>query len=199
MLPPVSYTTCRDTIWPFGRVIPIESGVVHEIATSAIVDPSSLPSDAEGPAPESANRLWDATHVSEKSQIIASRSRDRESFQLVNMDVRFVYRIGLTDRAALQAAYQVADIDGLIENIANRTLVHDFAKRTLDDVLSGGRLELSKTISEKIQAEMDSLNSGVEILAVVVEAIHPPAGAADAYHAVQAAQISAETRMLTVC
>jgi regulator of protease activity HflC (stomatin/prohibitin superfamily) len=32
----------------------------------------------------------------------------------------------------------------------------------------------------------------VEILATVVESIHPPAGAANAYHAVQAAQISAQ-------
>lgn len=181
--------------WPFGRVIMIENGVVHEIATSASVDPSSSPSDAEGPAPESANRLWDGTHISEKSQIIASRSQGRESFQLVNMDVRFVYRIGLSDRAALQAAYQVTDLDALIENIANRILVHDFSTRTLDDVLSATRQDLSRTISAKVQAEMDSLDSGVEILAVVIEAIHPPAGAADAYHAVQAAQISVETEI----
>jgi regulator of protease activity HflC (stomatin/prohibitin superfamily) len=40
---------------------------------------------------------------------------------------------------------------------------------------------------------MDELNSGVEILAVVIEAIHPPAGAANAFHGVQAAEISAET------
>jgi regulator of protease activity HflC (stomatin/prohibitin superfamily) len=32
----------------------------------------------------------------------------------------------------------------------------------------------------------------VEILATVVEAIHPPAGAANAYHGVQAAQIGAQ-------
>jgi regulator of protease activity HflC (stomatin/prohibitin superfamily) len=32
----------------------------------------------------------------------------------------------------------------------------------------------------------------VEILATVVESIHPPAGAANAYHGVQAAQISAQ-------
>lgn len=43
-----------------------------------------------------------------------------------------------------------------------------------------------------MQSDLDSLNSGVEILATVVEAIHPPAGAANAYHSVQAAQIGAQ-------
>lgn len=43
-----------------------------------------------------------------------------------------------------------------------------------------------------MQADLSKLDSGVEILATVVEAIHPPAGAANAYHAVQAAQIGAQ-------
>jgi regulator of protease activity HflC (stomatin/prohibitin superfamily) len=43
-----------------------------------------------------------------------------------------------------------------------------------------------------VQADLQKLNSGVEILATVVEAIHPPAGAANAYHGVQAAQIGAQ-------
>ncbi|MNL37868.1 hypothetical protein D3C87_1600410 [compost metagenome] len=43
-----------------------------------------------------------------------------------------------------------------------------------------------------MQADLQKLDSGVEILATVVEAIHPPAGAANAYHGVQAAQIAAQ-------
>jgi len=43
-----------------------------------------------------------------------------------------------------------------------------------------------------VQADLQKLDSGVEILATVVEAIHPPAGAANAYHGVQAAQIGAQ-------
>ncbi|WP_431323273.1 protease modulator HflK [Rhizobium sp. YTU87027] len=179
--------------WPFGRVIPIENGSVHELATSVSTKGDDEPlADAEGPAPESANRLWDASHVSEKSQVIASGTGGRQSFQIVNMDVRFVYRIGLSDEAAMKAAYRVADLTTLIESTANRVLVHDFARRTLNDVLSEGRLSLANDIASVVQKNMDELNSGIEILAVVIEAIHPPAGAANAFHGVQAAQISAE-------
>lgn len=178
--------------WPLGRVLAVENGVVHELATSteSTIDP--LLTLADGLPPLTANRLWDATHVNDKSQVIASDSGDRQGFQIVNMDVRFVYRIGLSDRAAIAATYHSDDVPTLIRSTASRILVHDFASRTLDGVLGEQRSALADDIGRAVQADLDSLDSGVEILATVVEAIHPPAGAANAYHGVQAAQISAQ-------
>ncbi|MBB2888799.1 regulator of protease activity HflC (stomatin/prohibitin superfamily) [Pseudomonas umsongensis] len=179
--------------WPLGRVLSVENGVVHELATS--VGEASAPvaaEPAEGPAPAIANRLWDASHVNDKSQVIASSRADKQSFQIVNMDVRFVYRIGLSDQAALAATYNSADVPTLIRSTASRILVHDFASRTLDGLLGEDRVGLSEEIGRAVQADLRKLDSGVEILATVVEAIHPPAGAANAYHGVQAAQIGAQ-------
>jgi regulator of protease activity HflC (stomatin/prohibitin superfamily) len=180
--------------WPFGTVLAVENGVVHELATSVSEGASAEQTldPAEGPPPITANRLWDATHINDKSQVIASGSGDKQSFQIVNMDVRFVYRIGLTDQAALAATYNSADIPSLIRSTASRVLVHDFASRTLDELLGEQRTDLAADIGDAVQRDLKKLDSGVEILATVVESIHPPAGAANAYHAVQAAQISAQ-------
>ena len=179
--------------WPLGRVLIVENGVVHELATSVGENPASLQVDpAEGPAPITANRLWDASHVNDKSQVIASSHGAQQSFQIVNMDVRFVYRIGLTDQAALAATYNSADVPTLIRSTASRILVHDFASRTHDGLLGEDRVGLGEEIGRAVQSDLQQLNSGVEILATVVEAIHPPAGAANAYHSVQAAQIGAQ-------
>ncbi|MCF4995284.1 protease modulator HflK [Pseudomonas syringae] len=179
--------------WPLGRVLAVENGVVHELATS-VGDGSAVVAaePAEGPAPMTANRLWDATHVNDKSQVIASSRGDQQSFQIVNMDVRFVYRIGLSDQAALAATYNSADVPTLIRSTASRILVHDFASRTLDGLLGADRAGLAEEIGQSVQSDLQKLDSGVEILATVVEAIHPPAGAANAYHSVQAAQIGAQ-------
>ena len=178
--------------WPLGRVLPVENGVVHELATSASDAAAPALAPAEGPPPLIANRLWDASHVNDKSQVIASRRGDTQGFQIVNMDVRFVYRIGLSDQAALAAIYHSADVPTLIRSTASRILVHEFASRTLDELLGEQRTRLADEIGRAVQADLQRLNSGVEILATVVEAIHPPAGAANAYHAVQAAQIGAQ-------
>lgn len=179
--------------WPLGRVLSVENGVVHELATSVgDVSGPVMADPAEGPAPSTANRLWDASHVNDKSQVIASSRGDKQSFQIVNMDVRFVYRIGLTDQAALAATYNSTDVPTLIRSTASRILVHDFASRTLDGLLGEDRVGLAEEIGRAVQADLQKLDSGVEILATVVEAIHPPAGAANAYHGVQAAQIGAQ-------
>lgn len=179
--------------WPLGRVLIVENGVVHELATSVGENPAPLQADpAEGPAPITANRLWDASHVNDKSQVIASSRGEQQSFQIVNMDVRFVYRIGLTDQAALAATYNSADVPTLIRSTASRILVHDFASRTLDGLLGQDRVGLGEEIGRAVQSDLQKLDSGVEVLATVVEAIHPPAGAANAYHSVQASQIGAQ-------
>ncbi|MBZ9781135.1 protease modulator HflK [Pseudomonas sp. REP124] len=179
--------------WPLGRVLSVENGVVHELATSVGETTAPVMAEpAEGPAPITANRLWDASHVNDKSQVIASSRGEQQSFQIVNMDVRFVYRIGLSDQAALAATYNSADVPTLIRSTASRVLVHDFASRTLDGLLGEDRVGLAQEIGRAVQADLEKLDSGVEILATVVEAIHPPAGAANAYHGVQAAQIGAQ-------
>jgi|GEM_PF-142759 len=191
--------------WPFGRVQRLENGVVHELSATTSEPAKSddkkvegekdvLPS-AEGAPPVTANRLWDASHLAEKSQIIASEvttgEGNRQSFHIVNMDVRFMYRIGLSDEAALHARYTSADAPALIRSTANRILVRYFASRTLEGVLGEARTQMARDIGTQLQADLDTLNSGVEIMSTVLEAIHPPAAAANAYHAVQAAQIKA--------
>lgn len=192
--------------WPFARMRLVENGVVHELATASASDDNNGSSDAavadaEGPSPASANRLWDASHVAEKSQLIASEANaqsginqagTRQSFHIVNLDVRFMYRIGLKDVDALNATYNSNDVPTLIRSAANRILVSYFASRTLEGVLGERRTQLALDIGKRVQADLDALHSGVEIMATVVEAIHPPAAAANAYHSVQAAQISAQ-------
>lgn len=179
--------------WPLGRFVPVENGIVHELA--AATPPGTAtdePAAAEGPAPASANRLWDISHPMEKAQLVASREKSGESFQIVDMDIRFVYRIGLSDTAAMDATYNTADLPALIRSTAGRVLVHEFASRTLEGVLGEKRTALADEIGAMLRSELDRVNSGVEILAVVIEAIHPPSGVANAYHGVQAAEINVQ-------
>jgi len=183
--------------WPFGRTRMVDNGEVHELTTGSeepvTTTPVTVADTAEGPAPESANRLWDSGHSSDKSQIIASATRDRQSFQIMNMDVRFVYRIAMNDGAAMASLYHTDNMPVLIRSIANQVLVHDFSSRTLDSLLGSDQTRLAADIGRKVQSQLDHLNSGVELLATVIESIHPPAGAVDAYHSVQAAQILAQS------
>ncbi len=187
--------------WPMGRVRPVETGTVHTLAIA--FNPSGAPDEqasgeligAEDAPPASANRLWTGGAVEEGSYLIASRDSGQQSFQLVDVDMNVVYRIGAGDAAARNALYSVAEADDLIQALAGQLLVHHFATTTLTDVLGQSRERFAADFRAALQTQLDAMNSGVDAIAVLIEAIHPPPGAAAAYHSVQAAEILAQTRV----
>ncbi|MEG5551157.1 SPFH domain-containing protein [Enterobacter wuhouensis] len=184
--------------WPLGHVRMVENGVVHELQLSdgqVKAGREAEPDTAEGPAPQSSWRLWDNSHLTDWSQVIASRTADGQSFQIVNMDIRLIWRIGPSDDDALNSQYRAEDLPVLIRRIARQILVTHFASKQLDALLDEQRADLARTLNEQIQQRLTTLHSGVEVLSTRIEAIHPPAGAADAYHGVQAAQIAARARV----
>ena len=184
--------------WPFGRVRAVEFGAVHELRLSDEPEQKArndVPDSVEGPAPQNSWRLWDSSHLTDQSQVIASQAADKQSFQIVNMDIRLIWRVGLNNEDALNSQYQAEDLPVLIRSIARQVLVAQFASKQLDELLNEQRASLSTTLNQQIQQRLTALHTGVELLSTRIEAIHPPAGAADAYHGVQAAQIAASARV----
>jgi len=59
----------------------------------------------------------------------------------------------------------------------------------------GQNAGVRQRVSRFPAGELDRLSSGIEAIAVVIEAVHPPAGAASAYRKVQAAQILANSQI----
>jgi regulator of protease activity HflC (stomatin/prohibitin superfamily) len=179
--------------WPIGIARRVERGVLHELALGEPDRgrPAALPS-AEDLPPQSADRLWDRPHAGETTYLIASPATAGQGFQRVDVDLRLITRVGLSDTAALQAAYGVADPDALVRATAGRVLVSYFSARTLAGVLGEDRETFAETIHAALQRELDRLDTGIEIVAVVTEAIHPPPESADAWHYVQSARIRAQ-------
>jgi regulator of protease activity HflC (stomatin/prohibitin superfamily) len=190
--------------WPFGRLRPVEYGVVREIPIVFASEDGTPPEveatasgqeSIEGVAPASADRLWDASHPSEASYLVASNRNGRENFEIVNIDLQILYRVGLSDAAAYHSVYSVDAPDTLIRAAAGRMLARYFARYTMNDVLGQNRELFIRGFQKELQSRLDVLSSGVEILGVVIEAIHPPPAAATAYQEVQASQIQSMTQV----
>jgi regulator of protease activity HflC (stomatin/prohibitin superfamily) len=99
--------------------------------------------------------------------------------------------VGLTDTAALQSLYSVADPASLIQQAGSRVVLRYFNSRTLLAVLGERRDNVAASLRDALAADLNSHLAGIEIVSVLIEEIHPPPGAAGAYHAVQAAEINA--------
>lgn len=176
--------------WPLGFARMVEFGAVHETGLIAAAGGSER-TGAEDPAPPSADRLWKQAHPGELTFLIAGRSGGGQSFQTVSADLRVLYRVGLTDAGALRATYSAAEPEALVRAAAARVAAAFFAGETIDSVLGADREAVAERLRDRLQAALDPFDSGIELVAVVIEAIHPPAGAADAYHGVQTAEIAA--------
>ena len=190
--------------WPFGRLRPVEYGVVREIpivfaaedGTPAEAEAKSSQGETiEGAPPQAADRLWDESHPSEASYLVASNRNGRENFEIVNVDLQILYRVGLSDAAAYDAVYSVDAPDTLIRAAAGRMLARYFARYTMTDVLGQNREQFIRGFQQELQSRLDALSAGVEILGVVIEAIHPPPAAATAYQEVQASEIRSYIRV----
>jgi regulator of protease activity HflC (stomatin/prohibitin superfamily) len=101
----------------------------------------------------------------------------------------------LDPHAALSAAYASADPATLVRMGASQLLARHLAMRTLRQVLVEDRAGMSRSLGADLQEMLSRLNTGIEVLSVIVEAAHPPGGAAAAYRQVQAAEIAAQTEI----
>lgn len=188
--------------WPFGRVVAVDYGAIHELTLSEAQPAQAQPTPAaasvdlvEGPAPQSSWRLWDKSHATDQAQVIASAMGDKQSFQVVNMDIRLIWRVGMHDADALNSLYRTDSLPITIQRIARQVLTQHFAHQQLDMLLNEQRSTMAHELNQQIQQRLSQLHIGVELLSTRIESIHPPAGAANAYHAVQAAQIRANAQI----
>ncbi len=185
--------------WPLGRLRPVEYGSTHIVAVGVAQGLSAFEQDnknlkikAEDTPSASMNRLWDTAHATEAQYLVASQTEGQQGFQTVNTEVLVIYRTGLTDAAAMQSVYGSADPAGVIEQEANRLLTRYFSSHTLDQVLGGQRESLQEALRAQLAQAVEADHAGLDIVAVLIGEVHPPAGAAAAYHRVQAAEINAD-------
>ena len=189
--------------WPFGILRPVEYGMVREIPVQFTGDDAppavtaAATSDIEGEAAPAIDRLWDSSHSGEGGYLVASAAEGRQSFEAVDIDLSIVWRIGLSDSAAEQAVYGIAEPGALIRSSASQMLARYFARSTIDEILGQNRERFIRDFQRQLQARMVALNTGIDIMAIVVEGIHPPPKAAIAYQGVQAAAIESVVKVAT--
>ncbi len=184
--------------WPFGTLRRVEFGQMRETSLEASDNGMGIASAAiEGEAPATADRLWDSSSNEENGFLVASLSDGRQSFEAVDIDIGIVYRIGLSDDDAIRAVYRLAEPEAAVRSISSQILAHYFAHNTISGILGQNRQAFTADFQKTLQARLTALSSGIEIMAVVVEAIHPPPRAAASYQNVQAAAMDSAVKVNT--
>lgn len=157
--------------WPIDRVTLVETERVQ-------TTPLGFESTIEG-----ASMLWSEAHAEGEYRLVLG---DGDELLSINAVVHW--------RPVDPIAYlfTVANPRQVLSDVAHRVLFENTVDRTLDDVLTGNLEALTNTFEEGIRAEVAARGLGIEIVDLVVYALHPPKDVAADYQAVVSNQIEGE-------
>jgi regulator of protease activity HflC (stomatin/prohibitin superfamily) len=181
--------------WPLQTTALIEDGRIHE----TVLGDGEAPLPAIGAQAEplpAYDRLWEIAHPAEAEVVVPARSSvgSSPSFQVVAGDVRVRWTVGSSDADALAAVSMLAEPEVAVARSARRALTALCAVRTLSELMGEDRDRLGEQLCTQVQADIDRPaggRSGIVVVAILFDAIHPPVGASPAYQQVQAAEITA--------
>lgn len=186
--------------WPMGRVRPVEYGTIHTIAAGveegakAVAEAAKVERIPAEAVPTAAmSRGWETGHATQATYLVADETGATGSFQAVNTEILVHYRTGMTDQAARDSVYRTVSQTQIVEQETDRLVLRYFSSHTLTGVLGAQRENLQESLKADLSRAVEAYRAGIEITDVLVNEIHPPAGAAQAYHHVQAAGIQAAT------
>jgi len=155
--------------------------------------------------------LWTETHEFQAETMLLVAARDLADLSIHEDDSSPGEDAELTDRsvavsvamASIPVEYRINDLEAylynyadpiyMLESVANRVLTNNAASVDLETLMGPGREDFNKNLQEDIQAELDTLDVGIELVYCGMQSVHPPSqnNVAGTYQGV----ISAETGM----
>lgn len=166
------------------------------------LDIGSLPADPEKPI------LWTNEHASKEvlflvqPGMVSGGTRGRD---LAVLAIEVPVHYAVADVRLYEELAPPEMRDDLLRSVAQRELVQYVSSLTVNDLLSGRRVELGRELRRRIENAFASLNpgpdgkprgAGVEVLFVGVNGLHPPKDTAMAFEQVVEAQQKYQAKIM---
>lgn len=164
----------RSLPWPFGRI--------ELVATTRLRELNLGFEDDLGGA-----ILWSRKHYEGERTLLVG-----DGAELLTINVPLHYRVA----DPLLLARCSPDPEALLRAVAESRLANLAVTRDAYRLMLGERAELAGRLHAEIQAELDALESGLELVWLGFKDIHPPVEVTPAYQEVVSALDERETRIL---
>ena len=160
--------------WPFGKTVIYNTDAVSSITIG-------YRSDTSG------DNVWTQTHGSEEYELLLGGGEE-----LVSINLCIEYKISDLYTYLINCARPESLLEAsAYELVADKTIITD-----LDTLLSVDRDQFAAEFMVDLREKIKERNTGLEIVSVVLESIHPPLGIADIYQRLVSAEIEAQTRIM---
>jgi HflK protein len=170
--------------WPVGKLTKLSRSIDRvEIGfrSKAAKDMTSIQNDANLILQPIVAYEWDIQHRTGAYQDNPSESQTftgDENF--IELDMVVHYKI--KDPALyLFSIRGKEDAESLIRFTGKSTIIQIIGEKAIDDILTSERIIIEKEAKEALQSILDGYNSGIEIVGVYLQSVHPPIEVADAF------------------
>lgn len=160
--------------WPFGKTVIYNTDAVSTVTIG-------YRSDTSG------DNVWTQTHGSEEYELLLGGGEE-----LVSINLCIEYKISDLHTYLVNCARPESLLEAsAYELVAEKTITTD-----LDTLLSTDRDQFAADFMVDLREKIKERNTGLDIVSVVLESIHPPLGIADIYQRLVSAEIEAQTRIM---
>ncbi|HLH89710.1 MAG TPA: FtsH protease activity modulator HflK [Xanthobacteraceae bacterium] len=111
---------------------------------------------------------------------------------IVEVEFSVFWRIK-PDKGASQYLFNIQNPEGSVKAVAEAAMREVIGRTNLSPILTTARPQIESAVHDLMQKVLDRYESGVLVTEVQMQRVYPPAQAADAFRAVQAARIGAES------
>ena len=165
--------------WPVGR---IEKVQVTELQSIALATPR--------PPEKVKHVLWTNDHqVKDETKLLVRTAKSiggtDDARSLIVVEVPMTFRVKQVAGAGGGDGFELGKYEGLAVPAARDNYIRAVAKRevlrfltTLDEdqIMGARRTEAGAELKKRISVALDGINSGVEVVFVAIEGVHPPRG-----------------------
>jgi membrane protease subunit HflK len=117
--------------------------------------------------------IWGLAH-GEEIHFISGDNNFFNPYIIIHYRIRDLYKY----------YYNISNPQTLIENISSETLQDIFATKSFYQIAITYRKEMELAVEKSIQKELDTINTGLEVVSVNIKDIHPPTEISDAFEEV---------------
>lgn len=160
--------------WPLDKVELYDTESVNEITIGYL-------------SADATDNLWTESHGNNEYKLLLGGGNE-----LVSMNLRIEYKIGDLE----QYLKNSGSPESLLESAAYETVTSRTISTDLDTLLAADRAEFSISFREELEKRIEKYNTGLSIVSVVIESIHPPVEVAQIYQQIISAGIEAEKIIL---
>jgi len=144
---------------------------------------------SERPGPASGPVGWGSTH----ERGVAARADDEALLmtgdgQLVEVAASAEYRLDPSPEGLRKVAFAGPDLDLALRPLAESSIRAEVARRSLDDLLTTGRLDAERAAADRLRRRAEGSGLGVIVTALAFQDVHPPLAVVDAYRDVSRAE-----------